>query len=139
MAREQMTEAALNRERETELARVAERRLERANVKAYDRKQLQQDINSLTRRTLTWLNEGDRYETLLAETKLKDIGVMMGILTDKTLLLEGQPTQIIGVPQQAQLDQIGQALQEALKQRGLSQTVKLTERTAEIKLEEPKP
>lgn len=136
MARSNMSEAALGRERERNLARSAETQLRLREEKHYERKQLQKDINNLTRRTLEWLNEGDRYERLLEETKLRDIGVMMGILTDKTLLLEGQPTQIIGTPQQAQLDQIGQALQVALQQRGLAQTVKLTERTAEIKLEE---
>lgn len=102
----------------------------------YGRKELQRDIAGLTERTVRWLQEGNRLEQLFAETKLKDITVMLGILTDKTLVLEGQPTQIIGMPQQAQLDQIGQALQEALQQRGLAQTVKLTERTAEIHLEE---
>jgi hypothetical protein len=85
------------------------------------------------------LKQGDRLETLLGETKLKDIGILMGILTDKTLLLEGQPTQIIGVPQQAQLDQIGQALHVALQQRGLSPQVKLTERTATIELNGTRP
>lgn len=100
-------------------------------AKRMDRKRLQEAWSHLSGRTMTWLLEGTRLESMLAETKLKDIGILMGIATEKTLLLDGQPTAIIGQPQQAKLDQIGQALQVALKQRGL---VKLTERTATIEV-----
>lgn len=91
---------------------------------------------NISRRTLDFLQEGDRLETLLGETKLRDIGIFAGISTEKVLLMEGQPTQIIAQPQQAQLDKIGQALQVALQQRGLAKEVKLVERTATIKLDE---
>jgi hypothetical protein len=137
MSRDAMSPEALAREREKKQRAVGERRLEK--YERYGRKQLQLDIAGLTERTIGWLKQGDRLETLLGETKLKDIGILMGILTDKTLLLEGQPTQIIGVPQQAQLDQIGQALHVALQQRGLSPQVKLTERTATIELNGTRP
>lgn len=99
--------------------------------KRLDRNGLKDHWGNITGRTLQWLNQGTRLEDMLAETKLKDIAIVLGIATEKTLLLEGQPTQIIGQPQQAKLDQLGQALQTALKQRGL---VKLTERTATIDL-----
>lgn len=102
-------------------------------AKRMDRKALQEAWSHLSGRTMTWLLDGTRLETMLQETKLKDVAILMGIATEKTLLLDGQPTAIIGQPQQAKLDQIGQALQTALKQRGL---VKLTERT--IELEQPK-
>lgn len=105
-----------------------------AKLKRYDRKQLALDTTQLTGRITTWLLEGDRLETLLSETKLKDALIALGVATDKMLLLEGQPTQIIGQPQQAKLDQLGQALATALHQRGLNQQVQLTERTATIEL-----
>ena len=71
----------------------------------------------------------------MAESKLKDLGVFFGITTEKVLLLEGQPTQIINHNQQAKLDEVGQKLGELLKQRGLAKSVTLTERTAEVKLQ----
>ena len=141
MSRDAMSPEALAREKEKKqlasLATEGERRL--AKYERYGRKNLQSDIADLTQRTIGWLKDGNRLEKMLGKTKLKDIGILMGILTDKTLLLEGQPTQIIGVPQQAQLDQIGQALQVALQQRGLSPQVKLTERTATIELNGTRP
>jgi hypothetical protein len=105
----------------------------------YDRKQLGLDTKQLTGRMTRWLLEGDRLETMLADTKFRDIMVSLGIATDKMLLLEGQPTQIIGQPQQAKLDQLSQALATAMKQRGIGQTVTLTERTATVNLNEPGP
>lgn len=103
------------------------------------REALKDKWGNITTRAINWLDEGDRLETLLSETKLRDVGVFLGIATEKVLLMEGQPTQIIGQPQQAKLDQLGQALQTALAQRGLSKEVKLTERTATITLDAPRP
>lgn len=88
--------------------------------------------SNIGRRTLEYLSVPGRLEALLQETKLRDIGIFAGIATEKILLLEGQPTQIIGQPQQAQLDKLGQALADVMKQRGL---VKLAERTAEIRID----
>ena len=94
------------------------------------REVLKRGWTNLGHRTMAWLQEEGRLEALLEETKLKDIGVFAGITTEKILLLEGQPTQIIAQPQQAVLDKLGPALAEVMKQRGL---VKLTERTIEMK------
>lgn len=101
----------------------------------FDKKKLAENWRALTGRTMDWLLEGRRLEALLAEQRLKDIGILLGIGTEKVLLMEGQPTQIIGQPQQAKLDQLGQALQAALKQRGI---VQLTERTATVHINEPR-
>jgi hypothetical protein len=90
---------------------------------------------NLSSRTIDWLQEGDRFEELLAESKIKDIAVFLGISTEKVLLLEGQPTQIIGQAQQAKLDEMGPALLDALKKRGI---VTLTERKATIEMPEKK-
>ena len=87
---------------------------------------------------MDWVLEEDsdgrqaRLEALLAETKLKDIGVMLGIATEKVLLLDGSPTQIIGTAEQKKLDELFPALMNEVKRRG--STVKLTERAAEIKI-----
>ena len=82
---------------------------------------------------MTWLLEGNRLETLMEESKLKDIGIMAGIATEKVLLMEGQPTQIIAQAQQVKLDQLGVVLKDVLEKRGI---VTLTERKAEVKLDE---
>lgn len=88
---------------------------------------------------MDWLlvedEEGKRYrlEQMLAESKLKDIGVMLGISTEKVLLLEGQPTQIIGHTEQKKLDELLPALLSEVKRRGAK--VELTERKAEVTLD----
>jgi len=102
----------------------------------YKREELLASWSQLSGRAMDWLQQGTRFEEMLAETKLKDIAVMLGIATEKVLLLEGQPTQIIAQHQQQKLDQLGQALQAALQQRGLAKSVQLTERTATINLEQ---
>ena len=102
----------------------------------YEREQLKADTSLVTGRMMKYLTEGTRLETLMAETKLRDLMVSMGIMTDKLLLLDGQPTQIIGTPQQKQLDEVGAAVLQALKERGLGgPAVTLTERTVTL---EPK-
>lgn len=103
-------------------------------TKKYNKDYLKDRWTTLSGRMMDWLNEGDRLETLMAETKLRDLGVMLGIATEKVLLLEGQPTQIIGQPQHQALDRLGLALKDALEKRGL---VTLTERKVDIKLDGP--
>jgi hypothetical protein len=103
---------------------------------AYTRKALELDTRELTGRLTRWLLEGERLETLLAETKLRDVMIAVGIMTDKMLLLEGQPNANLGVPQQAKLDQVTAALAAVMQQRGLG-TVTLTERTVEMKEKVP--
>jgi hypothetical protein len=83
---------------------------------------------------IDWLQVGNRLETMLEESKFKDIFIALGIATEKTLLMEGQPTQIIAQAQQTKLDQLGVVLKNVLEQRGI---VTLTERKAEVKLDEP--
>lgn len=93
---------------------------------------------NITGRVLNWLDGIDeatgtpRLELLLAKSSLKEAAIFAGIGTEKVLLLEGQPTQIIGQAQQVKLDELGQQLQEALKKRGL---ITLTERKVDIKLD----
>lgn len=104
-------------------------------TKKYNKDYLKDRWTSLSGRMMDWLNEGDRLESLMAETKLRDIGVMLGIATEKVLLLDGQPTQIIGQPQHQALDRLGLALKDALDKRGL---VTLTERKVDIKIDGPR-
>jgi hypothetical protein len=103
-------------------------------TRKYNKDYLKDRWTTLSGRMMDWLNEGDRLETLMAETKLRDLGVMLGIATEKVLLLEGQPTQIIGQPQHQALDRLGLALKDALEKRGL---VTLTERKVDIKIDGP--
>lgn len=87
---------------------------------------------NISRRTIDYLQVGDRLERMLDESKLKDIGIFAGISTEKTLLMEGEPTQIIGQSQHQALDRLGLALKDALDKRGL---VTLTERKVDIKID----
>lgn len=76
----------------------------------------------------TWLLQGDRLETMLSESKLKDVMIALGIATEKLLLLEGQPTSIISTQQQGKLDDLLPKLAEEMKRRHIT----LTERTIEV-------
>lgn len=105
-------------------------------IKKYDKEYLKLGWGNASGRVLKYLLEGDRLETLMAETKLKDLGVFLGIATEKVLLLEGQPTQIISQPQHQKIDELGMALKDALQKRGL---VTLTERTVKIEPGTSKP
>jgi hypothetical protein len=106
-----------------------------------NRERLKGSWNHLSGYIMDWVLQPDeqgephRLKALLEESKLKDIGVMLGISTEKVLLLEGQPTSIIGQAQQAKLDEMGPALLDALKKRGI---VTLTERKATIEMPEKK-
>lgn len=92
--------------------------------------------SQITGRVLEYLNGYDkktgepRIIKLLEETKLKDIGVFAAISTDKLLLLEGQPTTIIGQAESEKLEKLLPALLEEIKRRGTK--VELTERKATI-------
>jgi transposase len=106
--------------------------LEPAKVRKFTRDELKASVQRISQRVFDYVEQDNRLEQRLEHASLKDITVMMGILTDKMQLLEGQPTQILGHQQQAKMDEVGQKLQELLKQRGLGQKVTLTERTATI-------
>jgi hypothetical protein len=108
-------------------------------VPKYSREYLKDNWNQLSGRIITWLTEGDRLEILLSESKIKDVGVFAGIALDKTLLLDGSPTQIIGHAEQKKLDELLPALLNEVKRRGTM--VELTERKAVVSLNthEPRP
>ena len=100
--------------------------LAKAVIKQYRKEELKLDVQRLTQKLTTHLLSGDTFETLLAQLtedgKLKDLMIALGILTEKLLLLEGQPTAIIGQQQQAKLDQLLPALAEEMKRRQIKQT-----------------
>ena len=92
---------------------------------------------SLERRISRRLNVLDRYltddmlHTLLTQSSLKEIGIYEGIMMDKSLVLKGQPTVIIGNADRAGIDSVLPRLLQELKRRGLTATA--TERTIEFK------
>lgn len=96
----------------------------------YNKDELKADVQWLSQRLVDYLKEGDRFERLLSETKAKDITVMMGILTDKMLVLEGQPTQIISQQMHQKMDTVMPALLEEIKRRGMK--AELTERKIDV-------
>ena len=98
----------------------------------YNKEELKTDVQYLSQRVTTWLLEGDRLERLMNESKLKDIMVTLGITTEKLLLLEGQPTQIISQQQHQKIDELLPALLTEIKRRGV--IVDLTERKASLTL-----
>src|SRR5574343_2068937 len=105
-------------------------------TKKYNRDYLKDRWQTLSGRMMDWLHEGNRLEDMMAETKLRDMGVMLGIATEKVLLLEGQPSSIVSQPQHQAIDRLGVALKDVLEKRGL---VTLTERKISIEPGSPKP
>lgn len=101
-------------------------------TKKYNRDYLKDRWQTLSGRMMDYLHEGDRLETLMAETKLRDIGVMLGIATEKVLLLEGQPTSIVGQAEHKKLEELIPALLLEAKRRGSK--IELTERKATVNL-----
>jgi hypothetical protein len=81
---------------------------------------------------MDWLHQGNRLEDMMAETKLRDIGVMLGIATEKVLLLEGQPTSIIGQAESKKLEDLIPALLLEVKRRGIKADV--TERKVSLEV-----
>jgi hypothetical protein len=81
--------------------------------------------DSLLRRVTRRLNVLDRYLTddklieLLSFSSLKEIGIYEGIMLDKSMVLQGQPTVIIGNDQRQELKDMLPRLTEELKRRGL--------------------
>ncbi len=102
-------------------------------VRKFTKEELKSDVQRLTQRLVDYLKEGDRFERMLAESKAKDITVMMGILADKMLVLEGQPTQIISQQQHQKMDQVLPALLEEMKRRGVK--AQLTERKVDVEMQ----
>ena len=60
-----------------------------------------------------------QWDAILEDSKGKDIAVMMGILTEKFLLTQGQPTNIIATQEQKTMDEIALAIDREIKRRGL--------------------
>ncbi len=92
---------------------------------------------SLERRVARRLNVLDRYLTddklltLLGGSTLKEIGIYEGIMLDKSLVLKGQPTVIIGNNERSQIDEALPKLLAELRRRNLITTV--SERKIEFK------
>lgn len=59
----------------------------------------------------------ERMVSLLRESKLKEIAVVYGIMTEKFLLTQGQPTTIVGHQEQLHADKLFDALQEEWSKR----------------------
>jgi len=80
---------------------------------------------SLQRRVTRRLNVLDRFLTddklveLLAFSSLKEIGIYEGIMLDKSLVLQGQPTVIIGNDDRTAMASVLPRLMDELKRRGL--------------------
>lgn len=79
----------------------------------------------LLRRITRRLNVLDRFLTddklieLLSCSSLKEIGIYEGIMLDKSMVLQGQPTVIIGNDQRTELREALPRLVDELKRRGL--------------------
>ena len=92
---------------------------------------------SLERRIARRLNVLDRYLTderllaLLAVSTLKEVGVYEGIMLDKSLVLQGQPTVIVGSHERAQINEVLPKLMAEMKRRGMVTVAK--ERSIEFR------
>ena len=60
-----------------------------------------------------------KWDAILEDSKGKDIAVMMGILTEKFLLTQGQPTTIMAHQEQRTADELFNAVMQEAKRRGL--------------------
>ena len=60
-----------------------------------------------------------KWDVILEDSKGKDIAVMMGILTEKFLLTQGQPTNIVAHQEQKTMDELALAIEREIKRRGL--------------------
>ncbi len=84
---------------------------------------------SLERRVARRLNVLDRYLTderllsLMAMSNLKEIGIYEGIMLDKSLVLKGQPTVIIGSSDRAEMDNVLPRLLAEVRRRKLITSV----------------
>ena len=76
--------------------------------KLFDNLQQEVDANGKT-----------KWEAILDESKGKDIAVMFGILTEKYLLTQGQPTTIMAHQEQKTMDELALAIEREIKRRNL--------------------
>jgi hypothetical protein len=96
----------------------------------HGKEELKAGVQRLSQRLMDYLLDGDRLERLMAETKLKDLGVLLGITTEKLLLLEGQPTSIISHDDHRKMDEVLPALLKEIQRRGVK--ADLTERKVSL-------
>jgi hypothetical protein len=100
------------------------------NLAIMDRKRemkledLKSKTSNLLGRLTDWLEATDehgnpRFEQMLADSKIKDIAVVFGILTEKFLLTQGQPTTIMAHQEQRTADELFNAVMQEAKRRGL--------------------
>lgn len=85
---------------------------------------LKATTSGLLGRLTDWLaatdeNGNPRFEQMLAESKIKDVAVVFGILTEKFLLTQGQPTTIMAHQEQRTVDELFNAVMQEAKRRGL--------------------
>ena len=84
---------------------------------------------SLERRVARRLNILDRYLTeerlvaMLEKAPLREVGVYEGIMMDKSLILQGQPTVIVGNDDRANIEQVLPKLLNELRRRKLITSV----------------
>jgi len=64
-----------------------------------------------------WILQEGRLEQLFEKSDLKALGIFGGIMTEKVLLLSGQPTQIIGMQEQKKMDELGPVLLAEIERR----------------------
>lgn len=85
---------------------------------------LKSKTSNLLGRLTDWLEATDesgnpRFEQMLADSKIKDVAVVFGILTEKFLLTQGQPTTIMAHQEQRTADELFNAVMQEAKRRGL--------------------
>ena len=64
-----------------------------------------------------WILQEGRLEQLFAKSDLKALGIFGGIMTEKVLLLSGQPTQIVGVQEHKKMEELAPALLAEIERR----------------------
>lgn len=85
---------------------------------------LKATTSGLLGRLTDWLAATDehgnpRFEQMLAESKIKDVAVVFGILTEKFLLTQGQPTTITATQEYKNMDELALAVEREIKRRQL--------------------
>lgn len=72
---------------------------------------LQQEIDGATGKT--------RWDQLLEDSKGKEIAIILGILTEKFMLTQGQPTNIVAYSEHKTMDELAVAIEHEIKRRNL--------------------
>jgi hypothetical protein len=93
----------------------------KAEVKRLEGKAL---VDAITDKLSMVLHYVDEYA--ISQANLKDLAVTTGILVEKSLLLKGQPTQIIDFTSRQQITQLVPAMLAEAKRRGLPVTLDAT-------------